>query len=163
MFSKKVLIYCIIGLCSILILGAVTICLGKPSSGKDWTKIKSYSINLDLNKQPEKVEIFAQVEVDKMGVILWDDSQWWKVSVFKGEKEEILLEQFIVLGNLNVSIGKEGKENNPIIVIIKDTNDTLEIFKFKKSRNTYLQQRILEIQKDVYSAIPNFYDMVEGE
>lgn len=123
-----------------------------------WTILESYNVDLDNNNKPEKVVLSSEVEVDSSGNILWDDSQWWKLSVYNG-KEEVLYKEYITLGNVYISIGTESGKKTPFIVWVNDTDDSLSILKFYYDikNKKYKKENVLLVDKQVSSAIPNIY------
>jgi len=128
-----------------------------------WKVLKRFSIDLDNDKIPEKIILSSEVELDKNGEILWDDGQWWKLSIIKEEKEIVLVKEFIQLGVLYMSIGIEKGQNLPAIVLVKDDQDTFSVYKFFFDHKIkgYKSQIILSICKKDDSALPYFYQFPE--
>jgi len=125
---------------------------------KNWLILKSYSIDLDNDKRTEKIILASEVEIDKNGKINWDDGQWWKLSVYK-DKEEILFKEYVTLGSLQISIGYERQNSTSSIILLNDTDDSLEIIKFYYNKKTkaYKKDNILFINKQVRSNISSIY------
>lgn len=154
-------VICLLGLLS---WGVFKIYSNDKEKERNWKILQSFQCDLDKDGAKEKITVFSTVAVDVKGNMLWDDSQWWKVSIFKGNNEIMLFEEYITLGNVYVTIGQENGLKFPTIALIRDDDDYLTIIKYSYSdEKKYQKQELLKVEKQVRSGIPFSYSAIEKE
>lgn len=158
--NSKVLLLLILVLV-ILVMGGIKICANKKVG--EMTKIREYSIDLDMDGEDEKINIYSNVEVDGKGYIMWDDAQDWKVTVLDKQKEILIYKENVTLGNVNIFVGRTNVSELPSIILIKDDNDSMQIIKFIYNGKTIKKEELTSIQKEIFSVIPNNYETINEE
>jgi len=65
------------------------------------TLLDDSSIDIDQDGKQESVELYTAAEKDSKGQIAWDDGQPWLLRAFDNDKEYILFDNYVQLGELN--------------------------------------------------------------
>lgn len=62
--------------------------------------LDSYEFDVDGNGDEEIISLYTTAEKDENGEVIWDDGQNWKLLVEGADKDYILFDDYVQLGNI---------------------------------------------------------------
>ena len=98
-----------------------------PVGGSAWTVLETYSIDLNKDGTGDEINLFTSAGKDENGVIMWDDGQYFAITVNDGANIFTLLNEYIQIGRAYIAVF-EGDE--PGIILTISTFAGLRLEKF---------------------------------
>ena len=112
---------------------------------RNLTLLKTISIDVEGDNQPENIELYTAAQKDTSGAIMWDDGQNWLLIVRDGNKEYPLFDDRIQLGQLDYLVYASSAKKTHIIVTYSDTTS------MKVSDYSFDRDQMCFMQKVVYN------------
>lgn len=124
------------------------------------TLLDSATADVDLDGTPERLELYAAVDRDARGRVMWDDGQQWALVVRDGDAVYPLVNERVQLGHLRFWVVDRGRDSVPVIVVLRETGSGLQVrpFVFDPGRGAFAPAASLEAAGNVVHASPARYD-----
>lgn len=123
------------------------------------TLLDSASVDLDLDGETERLELYAAVERDARGRLMWDDGQQWALLVRDGEMIYPLVDERVQLGHLRFWVVERDRSSPPVVVVLRETGSGLHVrpFVYDAARGAFAPAASLEASGNVVHASPAGY------
>lgn len=120
------------------------------------TLLDSASADVDLDGEPERIELYAAVERDARGRLMWDDGQQWVLVVRDGAMIYPLVDERVQLGHLRFWVVERDRDSTPVVVVLRETGSGLHVrpFVYDAGRGTFAAAASLEAAGNVVHASP---------
>ncbi|WP_353096158.1 hypothetical protein [Tissierella praeacuta] len=105
---------------------------------KELTLLDSYTIDFDKDGTDETISIYTTAQKDEKGNIAWDDGQNWTLLVEDTDKDYILFNDYVQLGNIQFYVYTVEDEFYISTIQTGTANLKLTEYKFIKDENQFI-------------------------
>lgn len=124
------------------------------------TKLKEFSVDLDLDNAEEKIELYTTAGCNENGEMMWDDGQNWILAVNDGDKSYPLLSQYVQCGMVyfTVSRNSENPVPNVTVIVPAGAGFSMKGYSYDKEKNGFTEESLYKSKDDnwIYSSIPEY-------
>ncbi len=120
------------------------------------TLLDSAATDLDGDGAPERIELYAAVERDDEGRLMWDDGQRWALVVRDGDLVYHLVNELVQLGELSFWLVDPMGGARPAIVVQRATGAGVRVEKFvyRERARGYASLGVVEASGNVVHETP---------
>lgn len=124
------------------------------------TKLSEFSVDLDLDGEEEKIELYTAAERNENGDMVWDDGQKWLLVIQDGDVYYSLLDEYVQLGQVYFNVSYYNNESVPTITVITDTGANFKLvnYVYDKEQKGYRAELAYD-SKDInhiFTSIPSY-------
>ncbi len=104
---------------------------------KNLTLLDAFIIDIDNDGEDEKIAMYTRAEKEKNGDIIWDDGQDWIVLVEGKDKDYVLFNDYVQLGNIDLFVYTIEDDFYIAILQSSTANLTLKEYKFNSDKKEF--------------------------
>lgn len=94
------------------------------------TLLDEYEIDIEGDGQMENVQMFTAAQRDQSGNIMWDDGQNWLLTVRGDDREYVLFEGYVQLGEIKYWAYTAGNDSKLHITTLQPGSASLQVMDF---------------------------------
>ena len=116
---------------------------------EDLTLLDEYNFDFDNDGNEEKISIYTAAQKDSNGVIAWDDGQKWLFAVHDTDKDYILLDEYVQLGNIDFFVYTVDDDFHIATVDGRTASLTLRIYRYDSDKDSFMMSTPYEVSGNV--------------
>ena len=94
------------------------------------TRLDSAAVDVDGDGTEERVEVYAEVDLDRAGRPMWDDGQRWALVVRRGEAAYPVFAGFVQLGTLQFAAVERAEGDAAALLVLTNAGAGLAVEKW---------------------------------
>lgn len=116
---------------------------------QDLTLLDEYDFDFDNDGNEEKIAIYTAAQKDSNGVIAWDDGQDWLFAVHDTDKDYVLLDEYVQLGNIDFFVYTIDDDFHIATVDGRTASLKLTIYRYDKENESFMMSTPYKTSGDV--------------
>ena len=102
------------------------------------TLLDEYLFDFDEDGEEERIAMYTAAEKDENGEIVWDDGQNWLFLVQDTDKDYVLFDDYVQLGNIDFYVYTLEDDFYIDTVQVGTANLTLKSYHYDKDKNSFI-------------------------